>query len=224
MTISAQDGRSADRNTRMGLAVEDLLVLTKSRDPLALRRALEEQLQSVGVHAFVEHTLAPMIHAVGEAWQRGTIHVFEEHFFSETVLVVLRAAIEGRKSDCAGCRVLLTTLPGELHTLGLAMVHALFSDAGAECVVLGAQTPVREIAEAVKTYGANIVGLSFSIEYPPNLIASSVTVLRSMLSPEVEIWIGGAGAQGAPQVPTGVRTFASATDAAHEFRLRSARA
>lgn len=223
MTISAQEVRLTDPNARKGLAVEEVLTLMKSRDSLALRRALEGHLQSVGVHAFVEQTLAPMIHEVGEAWQRGAIHVFEEHFFSETVLAVLRAAIEGRKADCADCRVLLTTLPGELHTLGLAMVHALFSDAGAECVVLGAQTPVREIAEAVRAYGTNIVGLSFSIEYPPDLIASSVTVLRSMLSPDVEIWIGGAGAQGAPQVPTGVRTFASAADAAHQFRLRAAR-
>lgn len=224
MTILAQDGQLADRGSDSGLVLGDVLSLMKSRDPLALRRALEEELRTVGMSAFVERTLAPIIHEVGEAWQRGTIHVFEEHFFSETVLVVLRAAIKGGKADDGSRKVLLTTLPGELHTLGLAMVHALFSEAGAECIVLGAQTPVREIAEAVKTYSADLVGLSFSIEYPPDLIASSVTVLRSMLSPTVEIWIGGAGAHCAPQVPPGVRTFGSAADAAREFRQKSARA
>ena len=214
-TTASMDSPPFDR-------LQATLDLLRSRDTQALRSALERQLASDGLTAFVEGTLADLVFEVGEAWQRGDIQVFEEHFFSETVRGVLEVATAPRAAPAGARRAVLTTLPGELHTLGLAMVHALFADAGMDCIVLGAQTPLRDVAEAVRAYDAGLVGLSFSVEYPAELVSSSVSVLRTMLPPATEIWLGGAGAGRATGLPPGVRVFDSAADATRAL-LQAAR-
>lgn len=52
-------------------------------------------------------------------------------------------------------KVLLTTLPGEPHGLGLLMVEALLALEGCPCVSLGVQTPQQELPQAAKAHGAD---------------------------------------------------------------------
>src|SRR5256885_16261823 len=59
-------------------------------------------------------------------------------------------------------KVLLTTLPQEMHGLGLLMVEALLALEGCNCVSLGTQTPIGDVAQAARAHRADIVGLSFS--------------------------------------------------------------
>jgi methanogenic corrinoid protein MtbC1 len=119
-------------------------------DAFALQRILERDVMAKGLFGFVTETAADFTRKVGEAWSEGKIRVFEEHVYSSVLQSVLEAA--GRRiSEEGGLpRLLLTTVPGELHTLGISMAKALFSELGANCLHLGAQTPLAEIAQAVK--------------------------------------------------------------------------
>ena len=49
-----------------------------------------------------------------------------------------------------GPRVLLTTLPGEPHGLGLLMVEALLTLDGCRCLSLGVQTPPGDIVPGLQ--------------------------------------------------------------------------
>ncbi|HET9734535.1 MAG TPA: MerR family transcriptional regulator, partial [Burkholderiales bacterium] len=131
-----------------------------------LRSVLEQGALRGGLYEFVTGTAAPLTARVGEAWARGELQVYEEHLFSEQLQAVLRGAIARLDGAGAVPRVLLSTLPGEQHGLGLLMAQAVFALEGAGCVSLGTQTPVREIADAVRAEGAQIVALSTSGSYP----------------------------------------------------------
>jgi MerR family transcriptional regulator, light-induced transcriptional regulator len=90
-------------------------------------------------------------------------------------------------------RILLTTLPGEQHLLGLLMAEALFALEGAECIPLGTQTPLLEIGRAAIAHQADVVALSFSVAFPQRQIPARLLQLRMGLNPGIELWAGGSG-------------------------------
>ena len=173
-----------------------------------LRAVLEQGALRGGLYEFVTGTAAPLTARVGEAWARGELQVYEEHLFSEQLQAVLRGAIGRLDGAGAVPRVLLSTLPGEQHGLGLLMAQAVFALEGAGCVSLGTQTPVRELADAVRAEGAHIVALSASGSYPAGQLKDGVAQLRAALPAEVELWCGGGGAARLRQPAPGVRVLA----------------
>lgn len=161
-----------------------------------LRRMLAQALLRMGLGPGVLNLIAPLIHEVGELWMRGELQVFEEHIFSESVQQVLRQAMQAvpPAGPDERPRVLLTTLPGEPHGLGLAMAEALFVLGGCQCLSLGVQTPAGDVVMAAAAHRADIVALSFSAYAPAAGVAAALSDLRQVLPAQVELWVGGSSA------------------------------
>ncbi|MBC7938917.1 MAG: MerR family transcriptional regulator, partial [Chitinophagaceae bacterium] len=144
------------------LAASDVqahLDLIRSHEIAALRAALTGLLARFGVARFVVEVVGPLNVAVGDAWLRGQMEIFEEHMYTEAVQVVLRQAVAGIPEPPASSRprVLLTTLPGEPHGLGLLMAEAMLVLEGCLCVSLGVQTPLWDTVLAAAAHRADIV-------------------------------------------------------------------
>lgn len=169
------------------------LEMLRNQDPAGLRQRLYRELLRQGVERFVLDTIAPLNHAVGEAWARGDLGIHEEHVYTEAVQWLLRNAIDTLSDAQASPRILLTTLPEEQHGLGILMLAALLSLRGAYCISLGTQTPVQDIAQAAVAHKADVVALSFSIVYPQRRILPALAELSQRLGESIEIWAGGAG-------------------------------
>ncbi len=174
-------------------AQQQLLALLRQHDVAALRRALNQATLQLGLGRFVTELLAPLNVMVGEAWMRGEIQVFEEHMYTESVTAVLRGAIGSASAlPLPGRpRVLLATFPQEPHALGLLMAEAMLVLEGCECVSLGVQTPVLEIAQAAQANRVQIVGLSFSASGNANQLLRGLQELRAQLPADIPIWAGG---------------------------------
>jgi methanogenic corrinoid protein MtbC1 len=184
------------RGVEAALASDDLrahLELIRGHDVPGLRSQLTRQLSRFGVSRFVNEVVAPLNIAVGDAWIRGQLEIFEEHAYTETVQVVLRQAIAAipEPEPGTGPRVLLTTFPGEPHGLGLLMAEAMFALEGCSCIPLGTQTPIWDTALAAKAYRADIVALGFTGCMNPNQVVESLLDLRAKLPPAVRVWAGG---------------------------------
>lgn len=147
----------------------------------------------MGLGRFVTELLAPLNVRVGEAWVRGEIQVFEEHMYTESVTAVLRSAIGSTPATPlpGRPRVLLTTFPQEPHALGLLMAEAMLVLEGCDCVSLGVQTPLLEIAQAAQANRVQIVGLSFSASLNTNQMLRGLQELRTKLPADIRIWAGG---------------------------------
>ena len=109
----------------------------------------------------------------------------------------------------APLRVLLTTLPGEPHGLGLLMAEALMALDGARCVSLGVCTPLWDIVLASQAQRIDIVALSFSGCMNPNQVVEGLTELRAKLPPGIELWAGGAAPALHRRPVAGVRAIAA---------------
>lgn len=188
--------------------LDELVESIRRHDGGGYVRAMQQRLARQGLQRFVQDTVAPLAHRVGEAWEQGRVEVFEEHLFTELTKRLLRQSIAALPAGVRRPRILLTTLPGEQHVLGLLMAETLFALEGAECIPLGTQTPLAEIGRAAMAHQADVVALSFSIAFPPRQIPALLLQLRTGLQAGVELWAGGSGvarlaeAEGVVPMPT----------------------
>jgi len=166
--------------------------LLRAHEIEALRRQLSQAQMRMGLGRFICDVLVPLNTAIGDAWMRGQLEIFEEHVYTEVQQIVLRSALATLPDPgLALPRVLLTTFPGEPHGQGLLLAEAMFAIDGARCVSLGPQTPIWDIALAAKALKIDIVALGFSGCMNPNQVVDGLVELRRKLAPEVAIWAGG---------------------------------
>lgn len=193
--------------------------LLQRHDVDGLRRTLSQAVLRRGLAGAVTEVFAPLTARIGELWMSGEVQVFQEHIYSESLQLVLRQAIQAlpAQGQDASPRVLLTTLPGEHHVLGLLMAEALLSLEGAACLSLGAQTPLTQLAAAAEVHRADVVALSFSVQLSNRAVLDGLTALRGLLPAGVEIWAGGASrALRQPGALEGVRNLNGLTAIAPE--------
>lgn len=179
---SPQDGEPAP----------DVVAMVRQSGSAGLEASLQRRLAQEGLRRFVLDTIAPLANQVGEKWARGNLEIHEEHLFTEAAIRVLRQSISQLPAGRAPV-VLLTTLTGEPHGLGLLMVECLMALQGARCINLGTQMPVLEVVRAAQAHHPNVVALSFSSSFPARLAPDLVRQLRTALPPEIDLWVGGAG-------------------------------
>ena len=180
---------------REGSRIEaKILDYLRDHNLIDLRWHLEHLLLKQGLYKFILDTVASLTFAVGEAWSRNELDIYEEHMYSEIIQEILHNTANKLTNDSEGTpRILLTTPPGETHTLGIMMALNLFRLEGAHCINLGAQTPLNNIASAVLANHVDIVALSFSSSYPRQHVAPVLSKLHTILPERVTIWAGGDG-------------------------------
>ncbi|MBT9566948.1 MAG: MerR family transcriptional regulator [Thiobacillus sp.] len=167
--------------------------LVKTHDSGGLQRQFYREMAKRGLVGFVQDIVAPLITRVGDAWSRNEIGIVEEHLFSQHLEKLFRAVLANLSPQQGSPRVLLTTLSGEEHTMGLLMVEALLVVEEAYPVLLGPQTPIDEIVRAAQIKQVDAVCLSFSSAYSPALAARGLLDLRQTLPAGIELWAGGYG-------------------------------
>jgi methylmalonyl-CoA mutase cobalamin-binding subunit len=201
---------------------EDILILLnliKTHQSQLLRVVLGRALLKQGLYDFLAKTITPLNQLVGEAWMRGELRIFEEHLYSDQITNVLRNAITTMRDPGDSPCVLLTTLPGEEHALGILMAEATLSLEGAGCVSLGVQTPTQEIVSAAAAHRSDIVVLSFSAAITPQQIKTGLQQTRLALPARVELWAGGSGVSRQRFMIEGVKLMGPLTDLSEAVKI-----
>jgi DNA-binding transcriptional MerR regulator/methylmalonyl-CoA mutase cobalamin-binding subunit len=193
---AARSGRRAgvaDSSAESPTHVAPWMALLRQHDARGLRTAMEQYLLTHGLAILVRDGITPVNAMVGQSWLEGQLAIFEEHLYSEVVQQVLRQALSqlGAARPAAPPRVLLTTVPGESHGLGLLMAECMMALEGCETLALGVQTPLAEIVSAAEACQADVVALGFSAALNPRDVRAALTQLRRQLPPERDLWTGG---------------------------------
>ena len=183
------------------------LKLLETTDTVALRDWFQKQLNALGLRAFIHKIMAPATHLLGEAWANGTLEIYQEHLYSELMKSLVRQSLLEYYRDDGEPRVMLTTLQGEQHSLGLLMVEALLRIGGAEVIAFGTQMPIADIRNASVNHEVDVLGLSFSSNFRSDEAAVMLGGLRQRIDPKVRIWVGGAAFSEGIVLPEGVDLF-----------------
>jgi DNA-binding transcriptional MerR regulator len=187
---SAQACASAQAATPQ---VSEWMAVLRQHDARGLRSCMEQYLLAHGLGRLVRDGIAAMNVQVGQSWLAGKLAIFEEHLYAEAVQQVLRQALSqlATRRPPQPPRVLLTTVPGEPHGLGLLMAECEMALAGCDTLALGVQTPLAEIVTAAQACRADVVALGFSAVLNPREVRAALLQLRAQLPAERALWSGG---------------------------------
>jgi MerR family transcriptional regulator, light-induced transcriptional regulator len=200
---------STSRPQQHAATVNEALRLIQQHQVAELRDCLSNALLRLGMPRFVLEVVAPLNTLIGDAWIEGSIQIFEEHLYAEQIQHLLRQAIASVTRSEQGPRILLTTLPGEQHKIGLLMAEVCFAVEGANCIALGTQTPAADIVQAARAHHVDIVALSCSRAIPLARTREGLADLRKRMDRPIALWAGGSIWQGVRKPLPGVTTIAS---------------
>lgn len=158
--------------------------------------------------------LAPLLTEVGDRWHRGQMTIAQEHMVTDIIRrLVTNASRSYFQGDDAPC-LLLTTLSGERHELGIMLCLWLAAVRRCRTHYLGSDTPVPDIVQFARDVEADAVLVSMVMSEMEVPARTQLGLLAAQLQPSTEIWVGGRAAQGLreDQVPLGSVMLPTLTD------------
>jgi len=195
--------------TEFDAAVNAVLLAVRDADINQVSDLFEASHQRLGSEAFITQFCMPLVVIVGEKWASGDLKIFEEHFLSQQMIQFLSIKISEAEILSTKPIVLLATLPGEEHSLGLLMLATLLSSRGVSTINLGADVPLEQIRDAVEHFNVDYVGLTFSAAYQYSNIRNNLLELRDSIPEDVDIWVGGQGSKRLRKLPEGISKITS---------------
>ncbi len=134
---------------------------------------------------------APLfLRRLGELWASGAIEVRHEHFGATALGAVLEDGWRRAARGAQGPAVVLATLPGQKHGIGLHLAAVLFAAAGWRPVMLGTEAPEYEIVLSAQESRAAAVGISLA----EGGDGAGLVSLERALPPGCTLIAGGRGA------------------------------
>ena len=158
-------------------------------DERELDRLYDQALSFHPLHHITRHVLLPLLSEVGERWRTLPGGVAEEHFFAMYMRSKLGARLQHRMRYAKGPQLVAACLPGERHEIGLLLFALEAHDAGLRTVLLGAETPLEEVAVAQRRASAGAVVLSSTIEPPAGTLPRELGKLVRKVG--VPVFVGG---------------------------------
>lgn len=175
--------------------LELCLAAARRMEVADLELYLERASVALSRNTLLERLLVPLLHRLGELWQKGELRPANEHLVSAVVRSFLGGMYRAYDTPSSAPHLLATTPPRQRHELGALMVAAVAAGEGWKVTYLGPDLPAEEIAAAAREKGARAVALS--LVYPPDdpLLGDDLRRLRRLLSPTTALIAGGRASQ-----------------------------
>jgi DNA-binding transcriptional MerR regulator/methylmalonyl-CoA mutase cobalamin-binding subunit len=167
------------------------VAITRFDEP-ELDRVHDEALSLHPIEQVTRQLYLPLLVRLGERWRDLAGGIAEEHFFAMYLRSKLGARLQHRMRYATGPRVLAACAPGEQHEIGLLLFALEANGAGMRTVLLGADTPLSDIAQACRRSGCEAVVIASSVDPATDILGDS---LRDLVrSVRVPVFVGGATA------------------------------
>jgi len=182
--------------------------------------------QGVPIDAIFMELLAPTARLLGEMWKS------DQCCFTDVTIgmarlqqIVHELSPEFERENAQafdGRRILLVTIPGEQHTLGLMLVEEYFRRFGWDCCS-AAPKDIHDISRLVRAQHFDVVGLSVSCGALMDTVPSSIQAIRkSSVNKSVVVFVGGSIFLEHPELASRVGADGMAEDGRHAIlQLRS---
>ena len=144
-----------------------------------------------GLMTFCSDIAPLLICHIEQAWLRKDIQIHHEHFVSENVRDFLSRKWREIAKTNTGPTVLATTLPNDKHNLGLILGVTIMVGIGYKITMLGDDTPIHSIVQAVSQQHPEVLLLSYSLHKHEASLLSDLQQIREKIPDEIKIFVGG---------------------------------
>ncbi|MDO4988541.1 MAG: homocysteine S-methyltransferase family protein [Synergistes sp.] len=189
-----------------GVQPQDISV-QKVPEMQSLRSAIAHGLKDDAAHAaeamlntmqpleIVEKEIIPALDAVGRDYETGAIFLPQlicSADAAQSAFETLRAKLaSGAAETKKGRKIIIATVHGDIHDIGKNIVKVILENYNFDVIDLGKDVPPRTVADAVKTTGAKIVGLSALMTTTVASMEKTISLLKAEY-PNVRTIVGGA--------------------------------
>jgi len=141
--------------------------------------------------------LLPLLEAIGDRWEAGTLSIAAEHFGSSQIRRRMHdlLASESRRAPEAA-PVVCATLEGDLHEGGILAFAIHTASSRHPVVYLGTGTPLKEVLATASARSAKAIALSFGLPWAPGKFKGLCRRLATWKADGVDraVYLGGRGA------------------------------
>ena len=169
----------------------ELLGYAKKFDILNFQKTLSNTHLKLSSNSFIIDFIAPFVNFIGLSWENEDISISVEHFCTDQILKFIYGINIKSYNPQGTPKVLLTTIPNEFHSIGIAMAELIISLNGGDVLSLSSETPHSEIVSSAVISNSNIVGLSFSGHINSNHEEDSIIEIVRLLPKNIDLWVGG---------------------------------
>jgi DNA-binding transcriptional MerR regulator/methylmalonyl-CoA mutase cobalamin-binding subunit len=194
--LVADSGGHARTNSARGQAyVERALDATLHSDPTGVEETLTSAIALLPPNEAIHTVVVPLVREIGDRWHRGEVSIAQEHMVTDIVRRLVISASRGYlRADNAPCLV-LATLSGERHEIGLLMCSWLAAMRRYHTHYLGVDCPPAEIARFALEVDASAVLVSIVMAENHVPVLEQLKELAAQLRGRCEVWIGGMAAR-----------------------------
>lgn len=165
---------------------------TREFAPRELQALLERAAVTLGVPAFLDQVVAPLLRAIGHGWAVRSVTVAQEHMATAVVRRVLGWILGLYEAGADAPGIVVATPPGEGHEMGALMVAVSAAAEGWAVTYLGPDLPAEDLLAAVRQTRARAVGISIVNRGENDTAPALLKDIRAGLPDDVALLVGGA--------------------------------
>jgi DNA-binding transcriptional MerR regulator/methylmalonyl-CoA mutase cobalamin-binding subunit len=180
-------------NSSNELLIERWIKGIHEYDDDCLIQGFHGQWNKSGPLKFIIKYMIPLIERVGKGWESDELSISQEHFATECINSFLTPKWRQLNSRKEGWSLLMATLPGETHNLGLLMSAVVASLSGAKIIYLGLDTPLEDIILTANNFNPKLLCLSISTGKKLLDTEDCLLKIKTELNKNVTLISGGKG-------------------------------
>lgn len=186
------DASALDPSTKEGrLALEYLTACLEARTDEAKQLILQALNDGFNPTAIYSRVLLPAQREVGQLWHIGDIHVGEERIVSTTTRDLMTLIVDRHAPKPDDSRtVILASVSGNAHDIGLRAVADLFRLDGWHVIFLGADMPTDGIVHAAMSFSPGLVVLTATLATQIHSLGNAIEQIHKLES-RPKVLVGG---------------------------------
>lgn len=193
--VASSGGHARQGPARGQTYVDRALDAAEHSDPSGVEEVLTSAIALLPPNEVIHTVIAPLVREIGDRWHRGEVTIAQEHMVTDIVRRLVISVSRGYlRADNGPCLV-LATLSGERHELGILMCSWLAATRRYHTHYLGADCPAAEIARFALEVDARAVLISLVMPENSVPVMLQLRELAEQLRGKCEIWIGGFAAR-----------------------------
>lgn len=201
-----EENEGVEANTRVVDydEVKDRFLKKLTQDQIEEARALIDDLlplKKEELIAVYEKVFVPTMYQIGIWWEEGTVSVAKEHLYSDIVMNLMQhishryfleqnEVVDETQQEVAVC----VNIYGDLHIMGLRMIHDYFQLLGKKSYYLGANVPTDSLIDFLISHETKYLAISVTLDQYVDSLRNLIQVIRKR--PELKnlrIFVGGQG-------------------------------
>jgi DNA-binding transcriptional MerR regulator/methylmalonyl-CoA mutase cobalamin-binding subunit len=165
-----------------------------------LEKVLNEAMIDLGELAMIEKLLIPLLHKIGDLWEKGTIRTAQEHMASAVIRTFVGNLLSAHLQKGNAPHITVTTPVGQAHENGALVAAAISASDGWNVTYLGPNLTAEEIAGASRKKNSIAIALSIVYPYDDPRVSAELQKIRKFLGKDVKVIVGGAAASSYSEV------------------------